>query len=189
MSLGIFVEGQSDKKAIPILIKKLGYADAIKTRIVRQGQMLDESRMLHHVDALFTDQPKVSRIIVFMDSEGVDPKTTLRSTTSVSSALTASSGVRVDYVIVDHALEGWLACDIDALRAVLGTGAKIQIRGNPEDNLRPAKLMERIFKANRKNYVKTVHAAKIAEAATASSIAKKSPTFRRLKRVLRQRAA
>ena len=95
----------------------------------------------------------------------------------------------VNYVIVDHALEGWLACDVDALREVLGSQAKILIKGNPEDNLRPAKLMERIFKANRKTYIKTVHAAKIAEAVTPSKISKKSPTFSRLIRVLRQGSA
>ena len=66
----------------------------------------------------------------------------------------------VNYVIVDHALEGWLACDIDALRVVLGPTAKIETRGNPEDNRSPAKLMERIFKANGKSYRKTVHAAR-----------------------------
>jgi hypothetical protein len=92
--------------------------------------------------------------------------------------------VPVDYVVVDHALEGWLACDIDALRAVLGPTARIETRGNPEDNRSPAKLMERTFKANGKSYLKTVHAARIAEAATPRRISEKSPTFRRLVRLL-----
>lgn len=40
MSLGLFVEGQSDKDTIPILIRKLGYASGIRTRVVPQGLML-----------------------------------------------------------------------------------------------------------------------------------------------------
>ena len=184
MSLGIFVEGPSDRQTIPILIKKLGYSAAIESRVVPQGNMLDASKMLRHVGALLAPQPRVSRIIVFRDSEGVDPQETRRLTEPVSNRLSAASPVPVDYVVVDHSLEGWLACDIDALRAVLGSNARIRTGGNPEDNPRPATLMERIFRSNGKTYRKTVHAARIAEAATPSNISEKSPTFRHLVSVL-----
>jgi len=184
VSLGIFVEGESDRQTIPILIKKLGYSSAIKSRVVTQGTMLDASKMLRHVEPLLAGQSRISRIIVFRDSEGVDPKATLRRTKPVSKALSAACSVPVSYVVVDHSLEGWLACDIDALKAVLGGDAKLRIEGNPEDNLTPAKLMARIFKKNGQTYKKTVHAAKIAEAVTPRNISEKSPTFRRLMSVL-----
>jgi hypothetical protein len=80
VSLGIFVEGRSDRQTIPILIRKLGYVDAIEPRVVPQGEMLDESKMSRHVDALLAVQSGVGRIIVFRDSEGEDPKSTLKLT-------------------------------------------------------------------------------------------------------------
>ena len=186
MSLGIFVEGPSDRQAIPILIRKVGYLGGVESRVVSQGEMLDASKMSAQVRALLVVQRMVDRIIVFRDSEGTDPQETLRLMEPVYSTLNAEGRVPVDYVVVDHSLEGWLACDIDALRAVLGRNARIRTGENPDDNPRPARLMERIFKANGKTYRKTVHAARIAEAANWRNISKNSITFRRLVRLLRR---
>ena len=87
-----------------------------------------------------------------------DPNETLRRTEPVAAELNRISGrASVSYIVVDHSLEGWLACDEQALRAVLGRSARIRIRGNPEDDPRPARLLERIFRANKKDFVKTVH--------------------------------
>lgn len=52
MSLGLFVEGQSDKDTIPILIRKLGYASGIRTRVIPQGLMLRSDRVKPYIRAL-----------------------------------------------------------------------------------------------------------------------------------------
>ena len=139
VSLGIFVEGQSDRSTIPILIRKLGHGLAVHTRVVGQGDMLKETEMSNQIAALRTLHPRLAKILVFMDSEGVDPGETLRLAKPVEARLNRMSGrATVTYIVVDHSLEGWLACDERALRAVLGRGARIRIRGSPEDDLRPA---------------------------------------------------
>ena len=92
---------------------------------------------------------------------------------------------RSTYIVVDHSLEGWLACDADALRKVLGRQAVLSIKGNPEDHQRPAELMHRIFRDNRKGFVKTVHNEKIAEFVKPQNILEKSPTFRRFASTLK----
>lgn len=163
----------------------VGYTSAIHSRWVR-GDLFDFGEMSHQIDALLTIQPETNRILVFVDSEGADPKATLKSTRSVSRRLNkVSGGVPVSYIVVDHSLEGWLACDTDALKSVLGRDATIRIQGNPEDHLRPAQLLAQIFAANRKNeFKKTVDNRKIAELVSPDNIGKRSPTFRRLVRIL-----
>ena len=184
MTLGIFVEGPSDKHTIPILIRKTGYQSSIHHRIAGpQANLPNFTEMSHQIDALLNTQSRVNRVLIFIDSEGVAPNTTLRRTEGIRARLNQSSGgIPVDYVVVDHSLEGWLACDTDALRSVLGDRARIRITSNPEDHLRPAKLLERVFKVNRKGkpFRKTVDNRRIAEYVSPENISAKSPTFRRM---------
>lgn len=189
MTLGIFVEGPSDKQSIPILIKKLGYRARLHTRVV-SGNRLSARRMSRHVSALLTLPRRPDRILIFIDSEGVEPETTQRNAEPVAIHLNQVSGrIPVDYVVVDHSLEGWLACDEDALRRVLGRQARINTRGNPEDHSRPAELMSRIFRENGKDFRKTVHNQQIAEFIKPGNILAKSPTFRRLASLLGARSS
>ena len=184
VTLGIFVEGPSDRSTIPILICKLGYRSGVHARWVR-GAMLGVSEMSNQVSALLATQPGTDRILIFIDSEGVDPARTLERTHSVSNELNRiASSVPVSYIVVDHSLEGWLACEVDAVKAVLGRNATVRIRGNPEDNPRPAKVLERVFRSNGKTFKKTVDNPKIAHQVNPEVIAQKSPTFRRLVDIL-----
>jgi hypothetical protein len=181
VTLGIFVEGTSDSPTIPILIRKLGYGGAIHTRIVRQGNMLNLDKMSKHIAALTRMHRQIRSILIFIDSEGVDPSKTLRRTRSVSVQLNQVSGrVPTKFIVVDHSLEGWLACDVEALKTVLGKNATVRIGGNPEDHLRPATTMDRVFQDNRQTFKKTVHNQRIAKHVTPANILEKSPTFRHL---------
>ena len=140
VTLGIFVEGPSDKTTIPILIRKLGYRAGIHPRVVRQGDMLNVREMSNQVTALMASHSRIQRILVFIDSEGVEPAETLRTCRPIVRHLSGQTGgIPVEYIVVDHSLEGWLACDVEALRVVLGRDAQIRLRGNPEDDPRPAR--------------------------------------------------
>jgi hypothetical protein len=185
LSLGVFVEGPSDKDSIPILLRKLGQR-AVHTRITGRGDMLDVGAMYRHIQALTATQRGVRRVLVFLDYEGVDPKTTFRETEMPRRELLVMlRRVELDYVVVDHSLEGWLACDEEALRFVLGRNAKLRLRVNPEDHPRPARLMEALFRANGKQFRKTVHNKLLAEQADPAVIGGRSPTFQRLAGLLR----
>ena len=126
-------------------------------------------------------------VLVFIDSGGVDPEHTRKGTVSISRHLNRLlSGISIRYVVEDHSLEGWLACDEEALRATLGPRAQICITGNPENHPRPAELMREMFRRNRKkSFGKTIDNLRIAENVDPQNILTKSPTFRRLRDVLR----
>jgi hypothetical protein len=185
LSLGIFVEGPSDRDSIPILLRKLGQR-AVHARVTGRGDMLDVATMHRHVQALRATHRGVRRVLVFLDSEGVDPEVTLREAEGPRRELLgALRRVDLDYVVVDHSLEGWLACDEEAVRSVLGRNARLRTRVNPEDHPRPAQLMEGLFRANGKQFRKTVHNRLLAERADTTVIADRSATFRRLVDLLR----
>ena len=138
MSLGLYVEGRSDKDTIPILIRKLGYRSRVTSRVVPRSEMLIVDKMTVHLNVLLRQQSDVDLVVICIDSEGVDPGTTRQLTRPVERQLNQRSHAPIRYAVVDHALEGWLACDGEAIQGVLGPRASVNIRGNPEDHPRPA---------------------------------------------------
>ena len=184
MSLGLFVEGPSDIRAIPILIRKLGYRARITSKEIAQSELLLPDKMAVHIRELLRVRKDVELILICIDSERVDPTETERRTAPIQRRLDEMSRVPVRYAVVDHALEGWLACDEEALRTVLGSRARINIRGNPEEHPDPASLLKQVFRDNRRQFQKTRHDPEIAEYASPDRIAARSPTFRRFAEIL-----
>ena len=185
MSLGLFVEGPSDRDTIPIIVRKLGYRSRIRARVIKQSEMLFPDKMARNVEEMLRERGDIDLIVVCIDSERVDPGVTEQRVRPVQRRLNEASPVPVRYAVVDHALEGWLACDEEALRAVLGgPRARINIRVNPEDHPTPADLLAQVFRENRRRFRKTQHDPQIAEHASLESIAARSPTFRRFAEIL-----
>ena len=184
MSLGLIVEGQSDRATIPILARRLGYEARIRSRIVSRGDMLAQRTISRYLTKFLRETRDVTLVIVCLDAERENPAQVLASTRQIELRLNDILSVPVRYAVVDHALEGWLACDEDALRSVLGPRARINIRGNPEDHPAPADILRRLFRDNRRKFRKTQDDPKIAQAATPQNIAAKSPTFRRFAQLI-----
>ena len=180
IALGIFVEGPSDREPHKHLLRKLGHA-SIQTRVVPQGNMLDTDTMQRHIEAVLLLHQDISHVLVLRDSEGVAPEGTYELMRPAERELRARfPDLGIDYVVVDHSIEGWLLCDAEALRVVLGTRARINVPGNPDQNPRPADLMKGIFRANGKEFRKTTHNPAIAEAARVEEIRQCSQTFAKL---------
>ena len=178
IALGIFVEGPSDREPHKHLLRKLGHA-SIQTRVVPQGNMLDTDTMQRHIEAVLLLHQDISHVLVLRDSEGVAPEGTYELMRPAERELRARfPDLGIDYVVVDHSIEGWLLCDAEALRVVLGTRARINVPGNPDQNPRPADLMKGIFRANGKEFRKTTHNPAIAEAARVEEIRAVQPNVR-----------
>ena len=184
MSLGLFVEGPSDRDTIPILIRKLGYRSRVRARVVKQSEMLLPDKMARNVEEMLRERRDIDFIVVCIDSERVDPSMTEQRVRPVQRRLNETSPVPVRYAVVDHALEGWLACDKEAIQSVLGPRARVNIRGNPEDHPTPAHILERVYRENRRKFRKTLHDPQIAERANPERIAARSPTFRKFAELL-----
>ncbi len=184
MSLGLYVEGRSDKDTIPVLIKKLGYRLRIVSKAVPQSELLIGDKMARHLSELLREHNDVDLVLVCIDSERVDPSVTEQRVRPVQRRLNETSSVPVRYAVVDHALEGWLACDEDAVQSVLGSRARVNIRSNPENHPTPADLLERVFRENGRKFRKTRDNPNIAERVSVERVASKSPTFRRFAEIL-----
>ena len=179
MSLGLIVEGASDKTSIPVLARKLGYSRKIRARVLSRGDMLIPRKVARIVSDMTRRDSDIQVVVVCIDAEREEPDRMLSGVLPLERRLNGIARVQVRYAIVDHALEGWLACDEDALREVLGPRAKIAIRGNPERHANPADTMTQVFRANGRRFDKRRDNPRIAERVSPASLAERSPTFRR----------
>jgi hypothetical protein len=180
MSIGLFVEGSSDKKAIPILIHRIlevhGSRQKCICRNLRgKGNILNAKKIQGHWKALLGQDSDIAKVIVCVDSD-CDPAGTQEKALEIERELN-EMGLPVRYAVVVHALEGWLAADSKALEQVLGR--QVWIKQNPEEICKPAEFLEDIFARHGKTFQKTVHDPQIAGHAKPEEIAKHSPSFRR----------
>ena len=185
MSLGILVEGQSDRTTIPKLLE--GLRQTVRAvRVVPQGRMLNVNTMTNHIDVV-TRSHRLSRVLIFIDSEGVDPDHTSEQTRRTERELNNRfPRLPINYIVVDHSIEGWLACDQSAVLQVVGGSRQLYLINDPEAHPRPARLLERLFRANGKEFRKTTHNQAIAALVDPKVIMRKSPTFKRLVSLLRR---
>ena len=185
MSLGLFVEGKSDKDAIPKLIRKfLDPSPKIIPRTIHRGEMFESEKVRAYLEPLLKQHPDVVKVIVCVDSECTDPEEIWEKASKVERELN-EMGLPVRYAVVVHALEGWLAADSKALEQVLGIGAKLHIERNLEEICKPAELLEDVFVRYGKNFRKTVHDPWIAEHVDPKEIAKRCSSFQRFCQLVR----
>ena len=180
MSLGLFVEGRSDKEAIPILIRKVLEPQGSPVKLIcrnlrGKGDILKTKKIKGHLEALLEQDPEIAKVIVCVDSN-CDPAGTQEKAVKIERELN-EMGLPVRYAVVVHALEGWLAADSKALAQVLGR--RVQIKRNPEEICKPAELLEDIFARHGKNFQKVRHDSKIAEHASPRRIAERNSSFQR----------
>jgi len=180
MTLGLFVEGKSDKKAIPILIRKIlntgGKTPAVIARLVPRGDMFKAIKVRAYIKRLLNEHPEISKIVVCVDSECTGPQEIEQEVRKVKQHLLRLK-VNLQYVVIVHALEAWLAADPKALRKVTGhTG----IIPNLQGECRPAQVLERIVK----NFRKTEHAPRLAQYSDVKVIASRNSSFREFRRAV-----
>lgn len=181
MSIGLFVEGKSDRDALTLLIRKILEAknqrQHVLSRQVPRSDMFSTTKMAAYFNPLFKQHNDVDKVIVCLDCECTDPAEIRKRTVDTKKRLADEFPIPVHYIIVVHALEGWLASDEDALRHVLGKNASITVPQNMETICRPAEWLDNIFATNGKDFRKTQHNPEIAKNVDYSRIAQRSPSF------------
>ncbi|MBM4465080.1 MAG: DUF4276 family protein [Chloroflexi bacterium] len=132
------------------------------------------------MEALLKQHQDIEKVIVCVDSECTDPAEIQREVSKVERELSrVGLPVVPRYVVVVHALEGWLATDSEAVRQVLGRGAEVRIERNLEEICKPSELLEDIFAQHGKNFLKARDDPLLAEYVDPEEIAEHSPSFRR----------
>lgn len=175
MTLGLFVEGPSDKDTIPVLIKKF----FPKIRIIPQplhsrGEMFSGAKIMTYVRFLLRRHKDIKKVLVCIDTH-CNPKDIRQKVNPIEQEL-KGIGIRIKYSLIIHALESWLMED-KGLRKVLGERAKIDLPNNLEEICEPEKMLRNIFRKNGKSYQKTRYAPQIAEAIDGKIVRRKSRNF------------
>lgn len=178
MSIGLFVEGKSDKDTIPALIRNfLDPSPRIICRRIPRGDMFNSEKIKAYLVPLLKQHPDVTKVVVCADSECTDPAEIEEKTARIEHELERQGLAIVPrYAVVVHALEGWLAADSKALERVLGT--QVRVERSLEEVCKPAELLRDIFAQHGKSFQKTRHDPQIARYADPEEIAQRSPSFR-----------
>ena len=117
IALGIFVEGRSDRESHKHLLRKLGHA-SIRDRVVDQGDMLNAGTMQRHIQAVLHlhqgYKPRPGAEGFGRRGSGRDVYDLMRP--AERELREQFPGLGINYVVVDHSIEGWLLCDPEALR-------------------------------------------------------------------------
>ena len=155
------MEGESDEKVLPILGHRiLTGSPAFKALNLRgKGNLLNLTKVASIIKYNLRESHDISKVLLCIDSECTDVEATKLQLATPEQALQRSfPDLPVRYVVVDHSLEGWLLQDREAIQETLGRNSKLPQYGNPEENCRPAELLQELFEKNGRYYKKTVHA-------------------------------
>jgi len=187
MSIGLFVEGKSDKDAIPKLIcKLLDSSTKIIPRTIPRGEMFNSEKIKPYLEALLKKHQDIEKVIICVDSECTDFAEIQKEVSRVEREL-GGMGLPVvpRYAVVVHSLEAWLAADPEALKCVLGKGAHVRIEQDLEEVCKPAELLGDIFAQHGKKFLKARHDPLIAEHADPGRIAKRNSSFQRFSELVK----
>ena len=146
--------------------------------------MFKARKIKAHLEFLLKNQPDVAKVIVCVDPHCTDPAEIRKEASRVERELARMSlQVVPQYVVVVHALEGWLAADQKALEQVLGS--EVSISRNLKEECKPDELLGDLFAKHGKSFQKTRHDPQIASHADSEEIACHSPSFRRFCRLIK----
>lgn len=182
----LLVEGPSDKKALVALAGKVTPDLPIpRVLVVGRGDLFRPEKLKAHVGFAHQQNPRIRKVLACVDSECTPIEETQRQAALLESELQrAFRDLSIKYVVVDHSLEGWLLCDRNAVRKVLGGKAWLPRYRSPENECRPAQLLETIFRRNNRDFIKTRDAPRLADQAKPQHIFRVSDTFKDFRQAL-----
>jgi len=183
----LLVEGYSDRRALPILAGKIAPGSALpKALRVPRGDLFSPDNLQPHIRYACQQSPELSKVLICVDSECTPIDETRSQIAPFQAELQrAFPRLTIRYVVVSHALEGWLLADRAALRELLGKNVRLRRYGNPEDLCRPAEILAGIFSSNNRDYIKTRDAIRLAEQADVRRISRQCHTFQDFQQAVR----
>lgn len=187
MTVLLLVEGQSDRRALPILARRLVDVGVGVTALkVGKGDLLSAQKTEVHIRYALARQRDVNKVVLCIDSECTDIGETRARIDAVAREVAGRlPQVSTRAVVVDHSLEGWLLVDRQALARHLGLPEGRLLRyGDPENECRPAELMARVFRQARRDFLKTDALPALAERMDVRLVAQGSPTFATFRQAL-----
>lgn len=164
------------------LLPKSKKPPEVLRRHIKRGRIFKKPQKLAEL-VKFIRREKKAKFIVCVDSECTPLQNTERDLEQCRKFL-EKAGLMVNFAIIVHALEAWLAADEEAIRAVLKPKGSITIPTNLESECRPEEILKEIFRKNGKEFDKSMHDVEIARKANPTKIAQRCQSFRKFQEVL-----
>lgn len=138
MLIGPIVEGESEERAVPVLLKKLGVRH--RSPLVAEGKQDLIRRARDYAD--LQRSKGASHVLFCFDADGPDGDSELRRLKETLTDVPLLGFVPV------HALEAWLLADEEALTQHLHLSTPLTAIARPEDDPTPADTLDDLFRAN-----------------------------------------
>jgi hypothetical protein len=180
LRIAIFVDGQSDKPTIRILVEKLltnrSPKPGLKLLLLQRGDFFSAPKVSAHLRLLHQTHPDIGKVILCLDCE-CTPKEDIQPQLAK-----VQEEVRHDHpslnptiVLKVHALEGWLASDRRAVQRVLGAEPKDYPR--PENECKPKELLATVFKKANREFDYMRDDPRLAQEIDIERLCRSSPSF------------
>ena len=174
--IGVIVEGTSDEKVIREITHKLGVPVEIR-RSKRGAKIQSPTKTKTFAVELLSHCEKV---VILKDSHCADPHEKEHALEEKLKDLGVSFDGTVRICMVVHAIESWLLADDEAI----GDYLRSEVRDiyNPENECKPDKVLNEIFKRYGLDYFKGGEAPReIAKRLSLDKVIKKCPSFIKFK--------
>ncbi len=147
LNIALLVEGVTDTYILPVLIKRiLGERTGVeKTVLNGAGNMLNEDKIIPRLNS-FSKDKSISKIIICKDSECTPDTETRKELENLRKTVDGRKTYSkpIHYVVVNHAPEGWLLGDSEAIARYLNERTKIKTSATAD--CRPKELLEDLFR-------------------------------------------
>jgi len=175
-AIGLVTDGAYDRLAITALVRACRPGVGVESRQCPRDSTQKAIRILKEL----ARPGMVSFAVWVRDAETIEPEKVQRLEKSMSDAVRSADGLMLDVrcVMAVPMLEAWLLADEDAVQKICGASRLFQ---NPERIEDPKSELRRLL--NQRPYTREV-ARHIAEIADVNLVAKRCPSFQKLRDAL-----
>jgi hypothetical protein len=180
LKIALFVDGQSDRDTLKILVRKLiaqrKPPPGFEFRVLPRGDFFSPLKVSAHLRYLSQTHPDLNKAILCLDCECTPAEDIQPTLSEVRQEIRREHpSLNPTFVLKVHALEGWLASDRQALGEVLG--AEPVAYPKPETVCKPKELLATVFEKANKEFDYMRDDPRIAEAVDIERLCQSSASF------------
>jgi len=165
VKIALITEGPFEEKTLKIIARKIVPKETgIESRVLKRGDLFNWQKVCSYIENdIMKQHPDISKVIACIDSECTPEKEIQTEAQRIEKKLTSKTNLPVSYVVVVHALEGWLLSDAESIKGYLGSRADIEIPSSASLECKPKDKMKEIFGRADKQFIHTRDNPRIAE--------------------------
>jgi len=159
VKIALLVEGRtrpsSEEKTIKTIVRKIIPSEVgIESRLINRGDLLtNEKKVYACISNILQNHPDISKIVVCVDSHCTQKEEIDKEVRKVEGNLKKKVNIPVSYVVIEHALEGWLLADPESVIGHLSPKVRIDIPSSYTKECKPEEKMKEIFRKSNREFV------------------------------------